>query len=291
MVFLLCIFSMVAQQPVSVTADSLTIAGKKFPAVKVNIPEANMEHLRKEWKSELESRTSSKAVEDNGLYTIFGAHGGKISNTPINIYSRVDGTDSLAAMTAAVELKKDEFAVPGSSAFGELEKTLRRFAYEQYKYKVTGDLDREEDKLRDLKKQYKEAKENKSDLNKDMKEAGQVIEEQNNQVSQLNGQIENLTTEINSENSQLASISDKATHDVKSKYIKDLEKKRKQLKGDLKSAEKRISKADKKAKQADKEIPVREEKADELKSKIDEQEEIVRHFKDKADAVKNLAGK
>jgi hypothetical protein len=279
-----------AQQPISVTSDSLDMAGKKYPAVRIMIPEADMNNLKKDWKSTLGSRTKSKVVEDNGLWTVFGANGGKISATPVNVYSRTEGTDTTGGLIVAVELSKDEFAVPGSTAYSELESSLKKFAYDQYQYKVRSDLSREEDKLKDLKNELKKTKESTSDLNKDIKEAGQEIQDRNDEVSQLNQQIESLSNEINNEKSQLASAEGSAK-DEKSDYVKGLEKRKKKLDKDLRSAERKISKEDKIAKEADKKIPEQEEYADSLKKKIEAQEEVVKQFQQKADAVKDLAEK
>ncbi len=98
-----------AQQPIRVYEDSITYGKNKYPGVAVTIPEANYEKLQKDWKKELEAKTKSKVVIENGEWSIFGANVKNLSPTPVNIYSKLNNLDSLVELRVAVELKKDVF--------------------------------------------------------------------------------------------------------------------------------------------------------------------------------------
>ncbi len=72
----------------------------------VTVPEANYEQLQKDWKKELEAKTKSKVVIENGEWSIFGANTKNLSPTPVNIYSTLIKMDSLVETTGSSGTEK-----------------------------------------------------------------------------------------------------------------------------------------------------------------------------------------
>jgi chromosome segregation ATPase len=275
-----------AQQPIRVYEDSITFGKSKYPGVVVTIPEANFEKLQKDWKKELESKTKSKVVIENGEWSIFGANVKDLSPTPVNIYSKLRNQDSLVELRSVVELKKDVYVEKQSSEMLKLETYLKDFAKNQYIETASSQLKVEEDTLRQLKKMLSDYEKDESNFKEDIKSAERSNKEQEDNMSAFNAEIETLATEINSQNAQLTSMGEGSIKDDKAKYVKDLDKKKKKLGNDIESSEKKIKKANKEIEEAEKGIPEKQSLQEEMKKKIAGQELVVRKYEEKLDAIK-----
>jgi chromosome segregation ATPase len=275
-----------AQQPIRVYEDSITFGKNKYPGVVVTIPEANYERLQKDWKKELEARTKSSVVIENGEWSIFGANTKNLSPTPVNIYSRLNNLDSLVELRAAVELKKDVFIEKQSSEMLKLETYLKEFAKNQYLETAGSQLKIEEDTLRQLKKMLSDYGKSESNLKEDIKSSEKLIKEAEDNISALNSELETLGSEIDNQNTQLSAMTDGSTKDDKAKYIKDLEKRKKKLGNDIESSEKKIKKANKEIDDANKQIPEKQSLQEDMKKKIAAQELVVQKYQQKLDVIK-----
>jgi chromosome segregation ATPase len=275
-----------AQQPIRVYEDSITYGKSKYPGVVVTVPEANYEKLQKEWKKELEAKTKSKVVIENGEWSIFGANVKNLSPTPVNIYSKLNNQDSLVEMRVAVELKKDVFVEKQSTEMLKLETYLKEFSKNQYLETAGSQLKVEEDTLRQLKKKLSDYEKDESKLNEDIKSSEKSIKEAEDNISALNSELETLGSEIDIQNTQLSTMTDGSTKDDKAKFIKDLEKQKKKLGNDIESSEKKIKKANKEIKDAKEEIPQKQSLQEEMKKKISEQELVVQKYEQKLAAIK-----
>jgi DNA repair exonuclease SbcCD ATPase subunit len=275
-----------AQQPIRVYEDSISFGKNKYPGVVVTIPEANYGKLEKDWKKELEARTKSKVVNENGEWSIFGANVKNLSPTPVNIYSRLSPVDSLIELRAVVELKKDVYVEKQSSEMLKLETYLKEFAKNQYIETANSQLKVEEDTLRQLKKMLSDYEKSESNLKEDIKSSEKAIKEAEDNISALNSELETLQSEIDNQNTQFSAMADGSIKDDKAKYIKDLEKKKKKLDGDIESSEKKIKKANKVIDDANKEIPEKQSLQEEMKKKVAAQERVVQKYEQKLAAIK-----
>ena len=275
-----------AQQPIRVYEDSITYGSKKYPGVAVTVPEANYEKLQKEWKKELEAKTKSKVVIENGDWSIFGANVQKLSPTPVNIYSKLNNLDSLVELRVAVELKKDEYIERQSTEMLGLQNYLKDFSKNQYIETASSQLKVEEDTLRQLKKLLSDYEKDESNLKDDIKSSEKSIKEEEDNISALNPELETLGSEIDNQNTQLAAMTDGSTKDDKAKFIKDLEKRKKKLGNDIESSEKKIKKANKEIEDAKDEIPKKQSLQEEMKKKIAAQELVVQKYEQKLSAIK-----
>ncbi len=275
-----------AQQPIRVYEDSISFGKNTYPGVVVTIPEANFEKLQKDWKKELEARTKSKVVIENGEWSIFGANVKNLSPTPVNIYSRLNNQDSLVELMAVVELKKDVYVENQSSEMLKLQTYLKDFSKNQYLETAGSQLKTEEDTLRQLKKMLSDYEKEESNLKEDIKSSEKSIKEAEDNISAMNAELETLQSEIESQNTQFLAMGEGSIKDDKEKYIKDLEKKRKKIDGDIESAEKKIKKANKTIEDANEAIPGKQSLQEEIKNKIAEQELVVQKYEQKLAAIK-----
>ena len=275
-----------AQQPIRVYEDSVTFGKNKYPGVVVTVPEANYEKLQKDWKKELEAKTKSKVVIENGDWSIFGANVKNLSPTPVNIYSKLNNLDSLVELRAVVELKKDVYVEKQSTEMLGLQNYLKEFAKNQYIETANSQLKVEEDTLRQLKKMLSEYEKSESNLKEDIKSSEKSIKEEKDNISAFNAELETLASEIDNQNTQLASLTDGNLKDEKTKYLKDLDKRKRKLGNDIESSEKKIKKADKTIEDAEKEIPEKQKLQEEVKTKIAAQELVVQKYEQKLAAIK-----
>lgn len=283
LVFIPAVFS---QQPIRVYEDSITYGKNKYPGVVVTVPEANYEKLQKDWKKELEAKTKSKVVIENGEWSIFGANIKNLSPTPVNIYSKLNNMDSLSELRVAVELKKDEFMQSKSTEMLALQNYLKTFSKNQYLETAGSQLKVEEDTLRQLKKMLSDYEKEESKRKEDIKSAEKTIKEEKDIISAGNTELEALGPEIDNQNTELSAMADGKVKDDKAKYIKDLNKKKKKLESDLESSEKKIKKANKEIEDAEKEIPEKQSLQEEMKNKIAAQQLVVQKYEQKLAAIK-----
>ncbi len=275
-----------SQQPIRVYEDSIDYGKSKYPGVIVTVPEANYEKLQKVWKNELETKTRSKVVIENGEWSIFGANVKNLSATPVNIYSKLVNLDSLVELRAAVELKKDIFIEKQSSDMLKLQNYLKDFAKNQYIETASSQLKAEEDTLHQLKKQLSDYEKKESNLKDDIKSSEKSIKEEEDNLTALNSELENLVSEISNQNIQFTSMTEGPVKNDKEKYIKDMDKRKKKIGKDIESAEKKIKKANKTIKDAEKEIPEQQSLQEDVKTKIAAQELVVKKYEQKLATIK-----
>jgi hypothetical protein len=280
-------FGLNAQQPIKVYEDSISFSKHKHPGVVVTIPECSLESVQKHWEKEMESGTKSKAVYENGEWSIFGANLKKISPTPVNLFSKLVSQDSLVKMMVSIELKEDVFVEKGSyEAELELMKNyLKKFAKDQYTEVADGQLKEEEKKLKDLNKELSSYQKDESDLEKSIRDAEKTIKEEQENLVVLNNEESTLSAEIIKQNQDLNQLTDGPAKEGMSKSIKDLDKQKKKLMNDIESGNKKISKAQDNIRDANSEIPKKQELQKELNEKVAAQEAVVRKFEEKLKTI------
>lgn len=275
-----------AQQPIHIYEDSIAYGNGKYPGVAVTIPETNYEKIQKEWKKELEAKTKSKIVIENGEWSIFGANIKDLSPTPVNIYSKLNNLDSLVELRVAVELKKDIFIENKSTEMLGLQNFLKEFSKNQYLETAGSQLKVEEDTLRQLKRMLSDYEKAESNLKEDIRSSEKSIREEKDNISAFNAELETLELEIDNQNTQFSAMAEGKVKDEKAKYIKELDKQKRKLENDIESSEKKIKKANKTIEDAEKEIPEKQSLQEEMKKKIAPQELVVQKYEQKLAAIK-----
>jgi hypothetical protein len=290
---LLTVFSanrMFAQRPLTVVEDSVSYQNHKHPGMVVTIPEVASETVKKAWVKTMEEGTKSKAVYENGEWSIFGANLKELSTTPVNVYSKLTTGDSSVILMVSIELKKD-FYLGRSSGEAELDKLkgfMKQFGKDQYTELAMDQLRTEEKKLRELEKDLSSYQKDESDLEKSIRSDEKTIKEERDLLAKSNGELTTLTTEISTQNAQFESLTDGPTKDERAKYIRDLEKRKKKLENDIRSSENKISKARGDIKDAQSGIPRKQDLQNGVKEKINAQEAVVKKYTYKANTIKAL---
>jgi septal ring factor EnvC (AmiA/AmiB activator) len=276
-----------AQKPITLTEDSVSFRSGKYPGIVVTIPEASYETVAKNWQKEIESGTKSKAVYENGEWSIFGANLKSIAPYPVNVYSKLVSQDTLVKLMVSCELKKDVYIQRGSSdaELATAKTYLKDFAREQYLAVAEGQLKAEKNKLDDLEKELSSLEKDEENLEKAIRSAENTISSENDNLGLLDGQLTNLNTEILSQNTQVAAMEEGSAKEERMKYLQDLEKKKKKLQNDKESSEKKINRANKEIEDSRDEIPGKQSLQDEVKRKIVEQEKVVARFESKVEAI------
>jgi peptidoglycan hydrolase CwlO-like protein len=271
-----------------VTEDSVRFVSGTYPGVIVTVPEASFETVQKNWKKVLESGTKSKVVYENGEYFIFGAMLKSVSETPVNVYSRLSIVDSLSRLMVSVELKKNVYI---SKSSGETELTvtksfLKDFAKEQYIEFAGEELKTEEKKLKDLEKELSDLQKDESDLEKAIRTSESTIKDEKDNLIVLNNQLNALSAEIISQSAEVNAMAEGTAKEERSKYLKDIEKQKTKASRDIESSEKKISKAESTIENSNDAIPEKKSLQEEVKKKITAQEEVVRKFENKLNTIK-----
>lgn len=276
-----------AQRPIEIFEENVTFAESEHPGITVTIPEVGYETLEKNWIRAIESGTRSKAIYENGEWSIFGANIKEISETPVNVYSKLISQDSLIKLTVSVELKKDFYAEKGSaeSEFVGTRNFLKQFAKDQYVDFANDQLEAEEDKLRDIENELRSTQKQESKLEKTIRKSESVIKAENDELVILNNELSTLTEEILSQNEQVNLLEEGAAKEERMKYIQDLEKRKKKVMRNIDKSKNNISKAEAAIKDSNSRIPKEESLQNTTKERIAAQERVVAQFKEKVRTI------
>jgi hypothetical protein len=280
--------AVMSQKPIELREDSIKFGTHSHPGIILSLPEVPYESVQKSWVKLLESGTKSKAVYENGIYTLFGGNIKDVSPNPVNIYSRLDSRDSVVYIMTSVELKEDTYVQKGSAEteLAGLKTYLKGFAKEQYLDLAKKQLDDQEKQLRSLEKELSSYEKDESDLEKSIRSDEKTIKEQEESLQVMNTELTNLSTEVLTQTNEVNAMPEGTAKEERSKYLKDLEKKKKKLTGDIKSAENRISKSQRDIRTAQNDIPDKQVRQKETKTKIEAQQAVVRKFENKYNTIK-----
>ncbi|MBN2481735.1 MAG: hypothetical protein JXB19_08350 [Bacteroidales bacterium] len=280
-------FTTNAQKPIEVFEDNVAFADADHPGITVTIPEVGYETVEKNWIRTIESGTKSKAVYENGAWSIFGANIKSISPTPVNIYSRLVGQDTLVKLLVSIELKKDFYAERGlaESEYTSAKNFIRQFAKDQYVNFAKDQLEAEENKLRDIENELKGFQKQESKLEKAIRKSESTIKNENDNLVVLNNELSTLTEEIISQNEQVVLLEEGAAKEERLKYIRDLEKRKTKVTKNINKAKNKISKAENAIRDANSRIPKEESLQNTTKERIAAQESVVAQFRAKVKAI------
>ena len=273
-----------AQQAIEFAEDELEFGNSKCPGVWVNIPEADVAKVKKDWKKLIEKGTKSKAIETGNEITIFGAIVKDVIGSPINIYSSVVEQDSIVRLFASVEFSRDQFAVANTPEFESLKNGLKQFAKDQYSGIVKEQLSVEEKKLKAMEKEIASLRKDQEKLEKGIETANTTVSQETYKVATSQTKLEETNTLLDQKNSSSGSVSD-ADKKAFAKEVKSLESQKKSLEKDIPASETKISKAKTLIEENTVAIPLNKTKQDELGIQINEQKMVVAKFAQKLSNV------
>jgi hypothetical protein len=288
LVFILSFRISPAQKPVTVLEDSLKVARSYIPGLSVLIPEADYEVVLKDWIKVLQSNTKSKAANQNGEVSIFGARTKDIKEEPFNVYSKLLNHDSLIYLVAAFELTKDKYIERESTsdAFTRAKKFIKEFAVGEYTDVAKNQMDAEDKKLKEAEKELSSLENEHSKLQKSIESnKSDIISEKENIVIQKN-ELDLVSSNINEQRSLLNGMDESDAKKEKNAFIKELEKRKKKAQNSIDSSEKKIKKAETEITNATALIPENEMNQDKARQKVTSQEIIYQKFVEKFKKIK-----
>jgi hypothetical protein len=279
-----------AQQPLTVSEDSLKIGSSLLPALSVNIPEVNFEKTLKAWIREQQSGTKSKVLTENGEMSIFGAKIKDISPNPVNIYSKLIAADSGLLLTVSFELKKDQYIERKSSEtdFNKAENYLKEFSKSQYIEVAKDQAEKEEKTLRDLQRELSSLENEKSRFQRSIQSNYKTIADSKENITIQNNELTIVNGLLVEQNNQLSTMDSVPERKEKAQAIKDLEKRKKKAMNSLESSENRISKANNEIDKANGEIPRNERMQEKVHDQIVAQEAVYQKYADKLKKIKSF---
>ncbi|MFZ2340154.1 MAG: hypothetical protein WAW07_10605, partial [Bacteroidales bacterium] len=226
---LLPLIAVNAQKPIVLSEDSIQIGESYIPSLSVTIPEADFDVVLKDWIKEIESRTKSKVVNENGQMSIFGARIRKIDAGDINIYSKLVRLDSMLQLFASFEVRKDEYieSATGSPAFVSAQEFMKEFAKNKYIDVAKSQADAEEKKLKDLQKELASLESEKSRMQKNIQSNNSRISSENENIILQNNELNTVNAAIAEQNRLLLTMEEGLAKVELEKQIKELEKRKK----------------------------------------------------------------
>jgi len=277
-----------SQKPITINEDSIRFSSKKFPGFIMTIPEVNFQTVQKNWIKTLQKSTKSDVTIEKDEMTIFGANIKDISETPINLYSKLSNNGSEVQLAVIIELKKDQYLEKetGEAIFLKGKNYLKTFAKEQYIDFAKDELQVEQKKLNTLKNELESLQKDKSDMQKSIQSGKTTINEETENINLKNTELNTVTAEIYTQTGQLDAMEEGETKMKKKEYIADLEKRKKKLFNAIESSKNKISKANNEIEKCNSDIPRNESKQEDIRPKIFQQESVVQKYSDKLNSIK-----
>lgn len=278
--FLLTALFAEAQKPIRVDDNNIKFGESTMPAFSLVIPEADFESTVKNWTKELQSGTKSKVVEKGDELSIFGARIKKISDNPLNVYSKIDQEGDGVKMDVAFETERDKFVE--NAQRDEAKNYLFNFAKDQYVSIASQQLDNEKKKLKDLQKDLSELERDQEKMEKESKSNKVAVAEEKERLNILNKDVETITDSTrNMNNSEAMGATDP---DLR----KDMEKDRRRADRDIRSSEKKIIKAQDEISANESALPRNVEQQKQVRRQVAEQEEVVKQYEEKLTSIKEM---
>jgi hypothetical protein len=277
-----------AQKPVLVMEDSLRISNLLLPGLFVSIPEVNYETTLKSWTKLLEEGTKSVVVTDNGEMTIFGALLKNITDTPVNVYSKLINQDSILILGVSIELSKNVYIekATGETELARAKSFLFNFAKDRYIDLVSDHVKAEEKKLKDLEKELGSLEKDHSGMEKSIRSSNKTITTERDKLTVLNNELPSLSAQIIDERNLLNSMEEGDAKKEKAAYVNDLEKKKKKSLKAISVSEKKISKAERDIDNANRNIPKNDRTQGKFRDQVSDQEAVLQKFEDKLNTIK-----
>jgi hypothetical protein len=278
-----------AQKPITISEDIISIGNSKCPGFIVTIPEVNYERTLKNWIKELQTRTKSDVVTENGEMSIFGASMKDLSPNPINIYSKLVNQETQLQLWVSLELKKDQYIerTSGDAEFTAAKNFLKQFAKEQYIDFIDNELQVEDKKLKDLHNELNSLQNVNSRMQNSIQSNSAIIAAEKDNIVFQNNEIAKVTSEISEQNNQLTTMEAGSAKEEKATYIQELEKRKKKLHNDLESSENKLSKANSEINGADLDLSKNKSDQETVMGKIAQQEVVVQNLTNNLNTVKS----
>lgn len=282
-------FGVRAQMPLVLSDDTVSIGISMLPAISVDIPEVDYDKTLKEWVKDLESGTKSKVVTEDNEMSIFGAKIKAISDNTLNVYSTLTKMDEMVRLTAAFELKKDQYIdkASGAAEYINAQNFLKEFAKDRYIELAKDQADAEEKKLRDLEKELRSLENEKSRMQRSIQSDNNTILSEKENITLQNNELPVIAAALEQTKAEFAELEEGPAQKEKEVAIKDLEKRQKKALKSIESSEKKIEKATSAIEKATNDIPKNEKMQEKVKDQIAQQDAVYQRYDDKLKKIKS----
>ena len=287
-------FQTSAQTKIEITEKKITMSKGEQPAFIVEIPQANVENVKKSWSKLIRQNTKSKVTEDGKEIVILNTLINSISDSLINIYSAVIQSDSAVKLISLFEIDSTFFSFEGDkkdmnyeSTYQGIKHFLYDFAVDEYKKAVEEELKEESKELKDLNNEMeklvkqtesylKKIKHNESDsLNAEAQIASLEIDKQRKQA------------EIDSKKESMSSVAgDKELMNEAKKHLKNLEKERKKIEKEIDKYKDEIVECHSENVELKRDVEENNKHKEELILTIQKQQETVKKVTEKLENIK-----
>ncbi len=283
--FFISISAVKAQQPITITGDSVKFGNRYFPGFWLTVPEVKQETVKASWVKAIEKGTKSKVTTDKNEMSLFGAILPDFTKGSVNIMSKIVDQDSLTMLFVSIETTRDNYIGSTSDEYAKLNKYLKKFAKDQYVISAKNQLSAEEDKLKDMEKELKTSRKSKEKFEKGIQSSEVRITEQKDNITSINKELEILEIRIGNSSATLSTMEDGDAKKAKKSELKDLQKKKKNLLKDINSTNNTIAKSKISIEDNRTDIETGMVKQKELSDNISEQKLVVAKYQRK---LKNI---
>ncbi len=268
-----------AQKEIIVTPVNKQMSRGMQPGFMVMIPETKLKDVTSAYEKHLEDNTKAKAKEINGELINYGVVNKEFSPNPFIVYAQL--LEVMGGTELSIFVTEDSLNFinesSGSSKVATLEKTLRDFAIVEYRKAVTKQLEAENDKLKELKKDlYKQESEENSNR-KEISDKKRDNESYQLKIVENKVQQSSKTDQVVKQQRMTESIPDKKTpeYELAEKNLKKYEGEKKDLVKNEEKLSKDIDENNAKVRELERRNEELKRQQEESKKKIDAQEVVV----------------
>ena len=287
-------FQVSAQVPVKISGKNVTMSKGEQPAFIVEIPQANIESVKKSWMKLIRQNTKSKVSTENSEITILNTQIDGISEKPVNIYSAVYQVDSAVKLVSLFEIDSTFFSFDGDKddmtyerTYRGIEHFLHDFAVAEYREAVEAELKVESKELKNLNNELQKLVKQTETFHKKIKQNESDSLNAEAQISSLEVDKQRKQGEIDSKKESMSSIAgDKELHNEAKKHLKSLEKQRKKIEKEIDKLKANIVEYHSDNVELKRSIIENDKQKEELLNEISKQQETVKKVTAKLENIK-----
>ena len=236
-----------AQERVIVRQVTHKMSKGEQPGYGVNVPQAEFETVKKNWKKFLENDTRADAIEEGYEIVLKDAVKETLSPDTVNIYSMLLVNKGYIQLYAFFEIDEMFFKYSGDPGdirsekiHKRIETDLRNFAVKQYKLAVEDELKIEENKLKQLESELKDIQKDTESHMKDIAGAEEKIKKHEGEIILLEAEKEEYREQLEEKRLERTKIRDKEELKTMKSIVKSIEKSKKKVEKNIEKERKKI---------------------------------------------------
>ena len=285
--------SVFSQEVIEVKSLQAQMSKGTQPCYQVNIPEADMNTVQKNWIKKIQESTKIKVIEKDQELLLAGVVKKELTSDTINIYSLIIPKENYLELNVFYEIdsvffkpNEDKTDLASEKIDSSIKKYLLSFATEQYRLVVKKELEGEQNELETMQADLEKLIKEEENLRKDNASLETDIEDYEREVAETDKNIELKNQEILNHTLTMQTITGEEARKVAEDDHKDLEKEKKQLVKDRGKAKEGISDSKSKIEKNTKAIEESLKDQEAKKEEIEIQTEVVKQVEEKLEGIK-----